>query len=374
MKVSSDPLAVDKSLLAVGKSAGFPIESQHLHDLLQDRRLTPTDRNLWLWCFLHAEAGVARPSYDELRPYLSSVPYAASATADTLHRSLMVLRLTGWLCLLPRQRDAANGQVKPSRYCLRHPPLVTEQCLAQDNEFPDLLRTALAHRSKGLQQLGMIALQQWHAVSEQESMPDDLLAHAQHLSQQKWPSITRGMQTSVDVPGSPLVGKSASYVRTLFNTLNTERTVGAEEETASGAVGHGADATLRTPALFQELPWKQRQEARDALMRLPQADTRQAVLDEWDSRCRNSDVRDPAKYLFGLLKRAQSGQFNGSLPQTPTEAGAAVEPLISAAHLPAVLPDAPPCTPESRALAHQHLANIQSLLRPALSRLKPADD
>jgi len=225
-------------------------------------------------------------------------------------------------------------------------------------------------------------LQEWHAVSERVSMPGDLLAQAQYFSQQKWPSIVRGVQTSVAVPGSAFVGKPAAYVRQSFNTVNTERTEGASEEAGQGMSESGfgviaegsAEPALRIPALFQTLPWLQRQDAMEALKRLPQASIRQAVLDEWCSRCQRGEVRNPPKYLFGLLKRAQKGDFNESLTPGQVTAGAAAEPLISAAHRPAVLPEAPPRTPESRALARQQLASIQSLLQPALSRLKPADD
>jgi len=37
---------------------------------------------------------------------------------------------------------------------------------------------------------------------------------------------------------------------------------------------------------------------------------RQAVLDEWDVRCRSSVVRNPAGYLFGIIQRAIRGEFN----------------------------------------------------------------
>jgi len=111
-----------------------------------------------------------------------------------------------------------------------------------------------------------------------------------------------------------------------------------------------------------------------ALRRLPQASIRQAVLDEWNSRCQPGRVREPAKYLFGLLQRAQNGHFNGNQTPGSIMTGAAVEPLISGAHRPADLPDMPPRTPESRALARQSLASLQSLLRPALSRIKPTDN
>ena len=49
---------------------------------------------------------------------------------------------------------------------------------------------------------------------------------------------------------------------------------------------------------------------------------RQAVLDEWDARCRKSAVRNPAGYLFGIIQKAMRGEFKawageGGSPSTP---------------------------------------------------------
>ena len=48
-----------------------------------------------------------------------------------------------------------------------------------------------------------------------------------------------------------------------------------------------------------------------ALAALRQVDEglRQAVLDEWDARCRSSAVRSPAGYLFGIVQKAIRGDF-----------------------------------------------------------------
>ena len=47
-------------------------------------------------------------------------------------------------------------------------------------------------------------------------------------------------------------------------------------------------------------------------MALQQVDAalRQAVLDEWAARCSNHGIRNPAGYLFGIIKRAIHGEFN----------------------------------------------------------------
>ncbi len=60
-------------------------------------------------------------------------------------------------------------------------------------------------------------------------------------------------------------------------------------------------------------------------------DLHQAVLDEWDARCRASSVRNPAGYLFGIIQKAMRGEFrawagqrtppdaNGTKPEPPRQ-------------------------------------------------------
>lgn len=39
------------------------------------------------------------------------------------------------------------------------------------------------------------------------------------------------------------------------------------------------------------------------------AELHQAIIDEWDARCRASSVRNPAGYLFGIIQKAMKGEF-----------------------------------------------------------------
>jgi hypothetical protein len=81
------------------------------------------------------------------------------------------------------------------------------------------------------------------------------------------------------------------------------------------------------------------------------------VLDEWTARCRNSTVRNPAGYLFGIIQKAIRGEFkawagsNEVAPPAPRPA--APEPSSS--------PQASrPADPE---VARAYLARLRSTLR-----------
>ena len=85
---------------------------------------------------------------------------------------------------------------------------------------------------------------------------------------------------------------------------------------------------------------------------------RQAVLDEWDARCRNSAVRNPAGYLFGIIQKAIRGEFkawageSGS-PSTPPPPHAPPRP----AEPPPPAPNGP-----GREAARAYLAKLRSTL------------
>src|SRR3989344_5697763 len=74
--------------------------------LFLDRRLTPLERNAWqvFRLQLNDDGVTAFPTYDQLRPYLASMPCAAQASHETVARALTLLRLTRWLSLVRRRR------------------------------------------------------------------------------------------------------------------------------------------------------------------------------------------------------------------------------------------------------------------------------
>jgi len=81
-----------------------------------------------------------------------------------------------------------------------------------------------------------------------------------------------------------------------------------------------------------------------------ETELRQAVLDEWAARCRSSEVRKPAGYLFGIIQAAIRGEFKAWAGQGQRNAVAADPP-------PATNPR--PANPE---VVQAHLAHLHALL------------
>ena len=119
--------------------------------LLLDTRLTPLERNAWqVFRLMSQGQGVVTPRYEELQPYLSSVPYGASASRETIARILTMLRLTRWLSLVSRGRDQLSGRLQGSLYILHDKPLTPAEAMELDQDYLELVGHGLSHNTKAV--------------------------------------------------------------------------------------------------------------------------------------------------------------------------------------------------------------------------------
>lgn len=312
--------------------------------LYHDRRLTPLERNAWtvVRLLLRDEGVSVMPTYEELRPYLATTPGAMRASEETVARALTILRLTRWLSLVRHRRDPATGRFEGSIYVLHDEPLTPYETVQLDASYLELVGRSLTHASKAVRDTGRHTLRE---ISEDpllrgrvlpsrlevlvarlanaglademqdqgatdEAAPDHAdLGAAPKLSTTRPQATTSRSDSSPSSESegglsgekSPLRNpKPASTVRTVrTDSLNKDlRTVPRARE----------DVRLRLPGRLCDLRAEQREGALAALRQV-EAELQQLVLDEWDSRCRASTVRNPAAYLFGLIQRALRGEF-----------------------------------------------------------------
>ena len=329
--------------------------------LFLDRRLTPLERNAWqVFRLLLNEDGVtAFPTYDQLRPWLASMPCGARASHETVARALTLLRLTRWLSLVRRRRDPKTGRILGNLYVLHDEPLTPFEAMQLDPDYLELVSQSLSHSAKAVQIVGLNTLQEIadDPLLQGRTLPSRLYVLAQRL-QQDAPDTSypqeggrheseegrSGLLRNVDAPSSESeAGVKPASNGTLRNPKQdrTVREVSIKEVRTAEPV-RGAQ-NLRLPQRFGQL--KQEQQA-GTLVALRQVDEslRQAVLDEWAARCHNQVVRNPAGYLFGIIQRAISGDFkpwagkskgpaptNASTPEpTPREV---VPPEVALEHL-----------------------------------------
>ena len=158
--------------------------------LFLDRRLTPLERNAWqvFRLQLNDDGVTAFPTYDQLRPYLASMPCAAQASHETVARALTLLRLTRWLSLVRRRRDPKTGRILGNLYVLHDEPLTPFEAMQLDPDYLGLVSQALTHAAKAVQIVGMNTLRE---IAEDpmlngRTLPTRLQVLAQRMARHGW--------------------------------------------------------------------------------------------------------------------------------------------------------------------------------------------
>ncbi|MEH6498304.1 MAG: STY4528 family pathogenicity island replication protein [Pseudoalteromonas distincta] len=293
--------------------------------LFLDRRLTPLERNAWqvFRLMLNDDGVTAFPTYEQLRPWLASMPCTARASHETVARALTLLRLTRWLSLVRRRRDPNTGRILGNLYVLHDEPLTPFEAMQLDADYLELVSQSIGHSAKAVQIVGLNTLQEiaedpllsgrtlpsrLQVIAERLAR-EDIGTHerypqdgATHDSEEGGTSLLRNREhPSTDSEAGPKPApdnalrnpKDDSTVRSINKVRTTAR----------------ATQDVRLPDRFIGLKEEQQSGAMVALQQV-EASLRQAVLDEWEERCRGSNIRNPAGYLFGIIQRAIRGEFN----------------------------------------------------------------
>ncbi|MCI4239423.1 hypothetical protein F6X50_08435 [Dickeya dianthicola] len=360
---------------------GFLFSGNH-HDsvpraLLMDRRLTPLERNGWqVFRLMLTEDGItAMPTYDQLAPWLASMPCTARASHETVARTLTMLRLTRWISLVRRRRDPRTGRILGNLYVLHDDPLTPYEAIQLDADYLALVSQSLTHTSKSIQRVGVYTLREisQDPMLSGQVLPTRLQVLTQRLAAQGWsmePGYAQDMndRDSEERTTSPLrndggqtsdseAGLSARDINTLRNpkSISTVHTKENNKKilTVPRAQGLGM---LRLPERFMALRVEQQSGALTALQSV-EPTLHQAVLDEWDARCTTTAIRNPAGYLFGIIQKALRGDFRAWAGQKDN-----AQKTLDAKPHDAPTPPRPPTVNRDIALAH--LARLRKLLAP----------
>jgi len=345
--------------------------------LFLDRRLTPLERNAWqvFRLQLNDDGVTAFPTYDQIRPYLASVPCGAQASHETVARALTLLRLTRWLSLVRRRRDPRTGRIQGNLYVLHDEPLSPFEAMQLDADYLGLVSQALTHAAKAVQIVGMNTLKE---VAEDpllcgRMLPTRLQVLAQRMARRGWTTpgypqegadheSEEGLEALLRNGAHPSLESEAGRKPALDGSLRIpkeDRTVRIDRMNEVRTVPRArAMQNLRLPERFLRLKDEQQAGALVALQQVGETQ-RQAVLDEWAARCGGSTVRNPAGYLFGIIQKALRGEFKAwagtdatALP-APRAAGPAPSSSPSGSR---------PADPE---VARAYLARLRSALRDA---------
>ncbi|HCK7147359.1 TPA: hypothetical protein N0X11_004771 [Enterobacter roggenkampii] len=377
------PRGAAAALPAAPVSDGF-LYSGNRHEsvpraLFLDRRLTPLERNAWqvFRLQLQSDGVTAFPTYDQLRPYLASMPCAAQASHETVARALTLLRLTRWLSLVRRRRDPKTGRILSNLYVLHDEPLTPFEAMQLDPDYLGLVSQALTHAAKAVQIVGMNTLRE---IAEDpmlngRTLPTRLQVLAQRMARNEWADASYpqapvdheseegqdGLLRNLEGPSSESEAGLKSAPDGSLRNPKEDRTVRMDRINQVRTVPRAKSLQhLRLPERLLRLKDEQQSGAMVALQQVDES-LRQAVLDEWDARCRKSAVRNPAGYLFGIIQKAMRGEFRawageGGSPSTPP-----APPPRPAAPAPSAPPPPAPNGP-GREAARAYLAKLRSTL------------
>jgi hypothetical protein len=337
--------------------------------LFLDRRLTPLERNAWqvFRLRLNDDGVTAFPTYDELRPFLASLPCAGQASHETVARALTLLRLTRWLSLVRRRRDPTTGRILGNLYVLHDEPLTPFEAMQLDPEYLGLVSQGLDHPAKAVRVVGLNIL---HEISEDplltgRLLPTRLQVLAERMARGGWEqSYPQEHEDHDSEEGSeallrnaePLTSESEAGAKPAqdhsLRNPKQDRTVRSSSFNKVRTARASAAQNLNLPEQFLRLKGEQQAGAMMALQQVEEAQ-RQAVLDEWSARCRGSTVRNPAGYLFGIIQKAIRGEFRAYAGQPET---------ATAQSSPASPPSAPH-QPASRETVQAHLAKLRAIMQ-----------
>lgn len=288
--------------------------------LLLDNRLTPLERNAWqVFRLMLQGQGVVTPRYEDLQPYLSSVPYGASASRETIARVLTMLRLTRWLSLVSRGRDQLSGRHQGSLYVLHDEPLTPAEAMELDQDYLALIGHALGHATKAVRIVAQHVVEEVRQDTniDRDRLPTRLDGWGEHWTQQGLDQTADDALHDSELEGDHHVrnrggprsesesGLNASVSSTVRNP-NAACTV-LKESTCTVPRATPAVDNLHWPDSLHLSP-SERQAVAVALKKLKPVD-RQAVLNEAGARCAAGGIRRPAAYLMGLIQRALKGDF-----------------------------------------------------------------
>ncbi|HFH4040263.1 TPA: STY4528 family pathogenicity island replication protein [Pseudomonas aeruginosa] len=367
---TASPLPADGFLYSGNRHDSVP------RALLLDRRLTPLERNGWqVFRLMLADDGItAMPTYDQLAPWLASMPCAERASHETVARALTVLRLTRWISLVRRRRDPRSGRIQGNLYVLHDEPLSPYEAIRLDADYLELVSQALTHASKSIQRVGATTLQELtqDPMLSGQLLPSRLEILSQRLAAQGWSSTANYPQTDGDHDSEDGADDRLRNLASLSSDSEAgpkspengalrnpklDRTVRIKEsikEVRTVPRAQEALQQLQFPRRFLTLKAEQQNGALTAMQSVD-LDLRQALLDEWDARCASTTIRNPTGYLFGIIQKALRGEFRVWAGQKA--------PAVPVDRTPEPRPSPTPATPADAAVAKAHLARLQELLR-----------
>jgi len=263
--------------------------------LLLARNLSPRDKFTWQLLRLHApdEGNGFFPTYDELQCWLSDLPECQQASRSTVSNALVMLRITRWLSLRERLRDAQTGRVTGNLYALHDVPLSHADACRMDSNYLALLIDCSRHRNQRIRTTAtrlLLTLQQ--PVDSGRSRTESLTETS--------PGLNRRLSQTSRSPDAGLSCVASSGGARKASRVPTDTDLNTKHQKSTQNLYWPVDNPFSA---------SERRAAERALRKLD-IPLGQQVLDDCLRRCATHDIRRPLAYLLATVERACRGEFN----------------------------------------------------------------
>lgn len=362
--------------------------------LFLDTRLSPLDKTAWVMIRLYAQQneGAVFPTYDELQAQLASA-HSEKASRETVSRTLLMLRLTGWISLCKKVRDE-GGRVRGNIYAQHDEPLGYRDAETFDPGWLTLVEQSCLSRNKSVR---MTALAIINDILLDKSMRHRHSRLALIESRINAPSTPLAMmrKNGAARPGSKNeLSQKAAEKSPLTLSSESElshaqgrKSLSSESELRLKSVSYNrvrnSNRNVRsfTHCVIKETYVPDQPVLPESFLASLNSEDRQMVSQQFGSlpvqvaeglsgllqaQLRSGRLANPAGWMFTMLKRARQGEFRLSkVPVTPSTQRTA-KPVSSPADSSASFSESKnttPVLPENRASAEQVSAAIAAIRR-----------
>lgn len=360
--------------------------------LFLDTRLSPLDKTAWVMIRLYAQQneGAVFPTYDELQAQLASA-HSEKASRETVSRTLLMLRLTGWISLCKKVRDE-GGRVRGNIYAQHDEPLGYRDAETFDPGWLTLVEQSCLSRNKSVR---MTALAIINDILLDKSMRHRHSRLALIESRINAPSTPLAMmrKNGAARPGSknelsqkaaeksPLTLSSESELSHAQGrkSLSTESELSLKSVSYNPVRNSNRNVRSFTHSVIKETYVPDQPVLPESFLASLNSEDRQMVSQQFGSlpvqvaeglsgllqaQLRSERLANPAGWMFTMLKRARQGEFRLSkVPVTPSTQRTA-KPVSSPADSSASFSESKnttPVLPENRASAEQVSAAIAAI-------------
>jgi len=360
--------------------------------LFLDTRLSPLDKTAWVMIRLYAQQneGAVFPTYDELQAQLASA-HSDKASRETVSRTLLMLRLTGWISLCKKVRDE-GGRVRGNIYAQHDEPLgyrdaetfdpgwltLVEQSCQSKNK--SVRMTALAIVNDILQDSGMRHRHSRLALIESRlNAPSTPLAMMRKNGAEQPGSKNELSQKTAEKSPETLSSESELSHEQGLKSLSTESELSNKSVTYNRVRNSNRNVRSFTQSVIKETYVADRPVLPESFLAMLSNEDRQMVSQQFgvlpvpvaeglssllQAQLRKGRLANPAGWMFTMLKRARHGEFRqADAPGTPAFLGDS-GPVSGAADRPtqySASSIAAAVLPENRASAEQVVAAIAAI-------------